>query len=133
MVMFLFRYHFPKLQVKYTLEDLDYAEHSSSKAKLNIDVAINKYKRSKIIEKLHMDGDIRSSTHRIIWKDVVFTTYAPAVFERLRTGLGIQSDAFISVRMSKEAYKIHQGYQHCNFLSQFLNSKTKFKNLTNYL
>ena len=131
MVMHLFRHHLPKLQVKYTLEELDYVEHSSSKVRLNIDVATNRYQWSKIIEKFRMDGDVRSSTHRVIWKDVVFTTYAPAVFERLRTGLGIQSDAFISVRMPKKAYIIHQSYQHCNLLVRFLKPKTKCKNLTN--
>ena len=80
-------------------EELRNIRHSTCRVTIKIDKEVG-FQRSKIATKLkhEQQGDLSQNLNKYISKKVIFTSFAPSVFEDFRISLGISNNAYISVR-----------------------------------
>ena len=93
-------------------------KHSSVRVKIDLKSTAG-YKRSKIASQLK---SLTKSTKNVEKKTIVFTTFAPLVFEAFRFSLGISNESYINVRSLKYHINIKDMLLHpyrVNLFSQF--------------
>ena len=112
--MKLLRNNLPAIESSYDIrEELKEIKHSTCHVEIKINRGVG-YQRSKIAAKIKNEeqAGIGSNSQKYISKNVIFTTYAPAVFEDFRTSLGISKDTYISVSI----YNKYQMMLYCVIL-----------------